>query len=761
MCVRPLMMRPVTLLLVATVAVCALAQNRVVNPGFESGSPGAQPPGWFVPQPSTDAGYTVVVSSEGAKEGKQCAVLSKTGSGAAGFGNMMQSVDAQPFRGKRVKFRAAVRFEKAGDFGQCQLWMRVDRKNGEQGFFNNMGDRPVRTSTWAFYEIVGDVAADAESVNFGMLMVGSGSAFLDAASLGEASGATTAAAPPKALTDRGLENLVAFTKLLGTVRHFHPSDAVERADWEVVAYQGVTAVEGAKDATELAQKLEAWIRPLAPTVRVFPSGSKPPLSAGLKPTSDADKVVVWENVGFGGGTVPKEQNIYRSRRKFVDAPGGKVPEGTTDPGQPFEADLGGGVSCSVPLALFAKGETALPVSQVPEPGASKPEFSGDDRTTRLAAAALGWNVFQHFYPYFDVVKVDWPGVLRRTLTAAATDAGARAFLDTLRTMVASAKDGHGYVAHTSDDRAAQPPIAVTWVDEKLIVTVAGAEALGLKPGDEIQKIDGRSVSEAWKKLEPTISGATPQWRRYRALGELLAGPDGSTVSIEAVHGSGAAFTVSLPRSSDNRIKEPRPAAIEEIRPGIWYVDLDGPRADPEAYFKKIPDLAKAKGLIFDMRGYPNQVAMDVLKRLSDKPVTSALWNVPVFMKPDQEGVDFVKSRWPEEGPIEPRFKAKTAFLTDGRAISYAESVMGIVEAYKLGDIVGGTTAGTNGNIDPFRLPGGYTVVFTGMKVLKHDGSVHHGVGIAPTVPVSRTVNGIRAKRDEVLEKAIETVSAGG
>ncbi len=105
----------------------------------------------------------------------------------------------------------------------------------------------------------------------------------------------------------------------------------------------------------------------------------------------------------------------------------------------------------------------------------------------------------------------------------------------------------------------------------------------------------------------------------------------------------------------------------------------------------------------------------------------------------------------------PYLGAKKAFITDGRAISYAESCMGIVEHYKLGAIVGGPTAGTNGNVNPFTLPGGYRVVWTGMKVLKHDGSRHHGVGIVPTVPASRTIAGVAAGRDELLEKAIEVV----
>jgi C-terminal processing protease CtpA/Prc len=108
-------------------------------------------------------------------------------------------------------------------------------------------------------------------------------------------------------------------------------------------------------------------------------------------------------------------------------------------------------------------------------------------------------------------------------------------------------------------------------------------------------------------------------------------------------------------------------------------------------------------------------------------------------------------------PTSPLLNAKKAFLTDGRAISYAESCMGIVEAYKLGAIVGAPTAGTNGNVNPFTLPGGYSVSWTGMKVLKHDGSRHHGVGIMPTVPVSRTRAGVAAGHDEFLDRAVGVV----
>ena len=41
-----------------------------------------------------------------------------------------------------------------------------------------------------------------------------------------------------------------------------------------------------------------------------------------------------------------------------------------------------------------------------------------------------------------------------------------------------------------------------------------------------------------------------------------------------------------------------------------------------------------------------------------------------------------------------------------------------------------------------------------MKVVRHDGSTQHLAGIWPTVPVKRTLAGLLAGRDEILERAL-------
>jgi len=132
--------------------------------------------------------------------------------------------------------------------------------------------------------------------------------------------------------------------------------------------------------------------------------------------------------------------------------------------------------------------------------------------------------------------------------------------------------------------------------------------------------------------------------------------------------------------------------------------------------------------------------------------------IPQIIYPDHDGIagykmenwiSGMKARKPYLG------NKKIVYIIDGRAISYAESCLGYIEGYKLATLVGQPTAGTNGNVNPFNLPGGYYISWTGMKVLKHNGSQNHGIGILPNVYVTKTIQGIKDGRDEFLDKAIE------
>lgn len=59
------------------------------------------------------------------------------------------------------------------------IWARVDNEGGELGFFDNMGDRPIKLNEWKAYEIEGVLTKDAETLNFGSLCYGNGTYLFD------------------------------------------------------------------------------------------------------------------------------------------------------------------------------------------------------------------------------------------------------------------------------------------------------------------------------------------------------------------------------------------------------------------------------------------------------------------------------------------------------------------------------------------------------------------------------------------------------
>jgi hypothetical protein len=142
--------------------------------------------------------------------------------------------------------------------------MRVDRAANKPGFFDNMSDRPITSAQWREYEIIGDIDEDATVLNIGVILPGKGKAWLDAVSVEDLGKLVVRAEAPRPLSGRGLDNLVAFTRLLGYVRHFHPSDEAAVTAWDAFAVDGVLAVESAKNADELAERLSAIFRRIWP-----------------------------------------------------------------------------------------------------------------------------------------------------------------------------------------------------------------------------------------------------------------------------------------------------------------------------------------------------------------------------------------------------------------------------------------------------------------------------------------------------------------
>ncbi len=731
------------------------------NGSFGEGELGQMPKGWKIPKPISDSGFHGALVEDTSLVGGRAILFSRE-PGNAPMGHLGQTISAKLFQGKRIRLKSMLRLEAPSHSG-AMLLLSVNRRSGKNSFTDNMMFRPVTQPTWTAAEIIGDVVPDAETISIGaILRTNHGKMWIAPFTL-EVLGDTPGihVEGPKPLTSQGLQNLVAFTKAFNYVRFFHPSDEAAAANWNRLAIKGVRTVEGATSTLELARRLRTFFAPYVPGVQFLVDGKK---AKPVPQPSKGTQIVRWEHAGFWN---KDPYAPYRSQREYIPL---KRWKGETwgDPYAASKFSLTKGLSIGLPTLCFADDTKATlpqsnivrpPDEELPEP-TSESTLTGDDRATRLGDIGLAWGVFQHFYPYFDAARVDWDAELAKALRSAATDTDSRAFGHTLRRMVAALKDGHGLVSGEGALGQYAPSLGIRMVGGEPVVGFSTGSSKVVKPGSRILSVDDDPIAARVARLKEEISAATQGWMNTQLGEQLLSGEQGSTAKLRIKSPSGQEEEISLLRDTHTTmVKDIRlPAPLAELRPGLWYVDLD--RITGKAFKDALPQLSEAKGVVFDLRGYP-RISPHILGHLADQPMKWITGGVPIVTRPDRAGWTFKapeKSETFDIAPAQPRLKGRVVFLTGGGTISLPEAWMEVVEANKLGEIVGEPTGGTNGAINRFDLPGDYTIRFTGAKVTKMDGRRHHGVGIHPTVPVSPTLKGITEGIDEVLDRGLEVVS---
>ena len=148
----------------AAVAFCSLAW------GMET------PQGWSLAG-NKPADYDSGVDAQTVYGGQPSAYLKSKVPAINGFGTLMQSFKAEEYLGKRIRFSAFVKTDAVQDW--AGLWLRVDGPKGSLAF-DNMQTRSIKgTTAWQNYEVVLDVPAEAKGIAFGILMSGTGSAWIN------------------------------------------------------------------------------------------------------------------------------------------------------------------------------------------------------------------------------------------------------------------------------------------------------------------------------------------------------------------------------------------------------------------------------------------------------------------------------------------------------------------------------------------------------------------------------------------------------
>jgi C-terminal processing protease CtpA/Prc len=382
---------------------------------------------------------------------------------------------------------------------------------------------------------------------------------------------------------------------------------------------------------------------------------------------------------------------------------------------------------------------------------------------RLANEIVRWNIIRHFYPYYEEDNLDWDRQLGVMISLISNYGDVYGYYRDIHEYMNPVKDSHmkiypsiyppGIVARYLPDF--NVPVALENIEGKVVVTaVAPKYKTNLSRGCVITQVNGIDVRELIDSKRQYYNASTKDYQTNYITGTLLRGTKrDSVIVVEYLSPGNVSGTDTLiVSSSQGYYNETQGEFIKELSEGIFYVN---PTLYKEASYKKfknrLAELQSARGIIFDIRGYPVYDFEKILSHFIREKVSSPRYLVPVSCFPYRENLTY-KNTTETLDPVAPYLSTPVVWLTNANAISWGETVMMLVKGYKLGTIIGSPTCGTNGDVTEFRLPL-FPFPMTGLKALNTDGTPHHGIGVLPDIEVRPTYKGFLEGRDELLEVA--------
>ncbi|RAU83643.1 hypothetical protein DP923_00785 [Pontibacter arcticus] len=572
--------------------------------------------------------------------------------------------------------------------------------------------------------------------------------------------------PDSTLTDRQVDNLFAFAKVYGYVKYFYPLKDKEHINWNFVATAGTQKIISAENSVALRDSLTAFFRPIAPLLKISSNPeaaeilSKKALQSTLDATESSGRYYYNYHEGLGQDKqdLPPVSRIITSslyKSKTLEADQQTyfhlVTAGTILPVDSlYSAQIGEDLFCSLPLVLTEKNYEN---NQAYKRHRKKYKPNLNLHHDRIANLVILWNIFQHFHPYLENTG-GWNKVFFRTMKQASPAMDKNSFAKLQYALIASLKDGHANIANSNSigiyKRPTLPAIETGWIEGQIVVTKVNMTDTTIQQGDILEKIDSVEANVAVENLKKYTSSADEHNLDLIAGERVLSWQ--KTVSLKITDSAGNRKDAMLSRNPKLK-KVVKPATIRKLDNNIYL--LDASTLNEKEIETNLTELKQAKGIIVDLRTRPSaNFLTGVLPYFIKAEVETGNWFIPHYTFPDQVNVKYKPTGKYVIKPNGKYLNAAKVFLIGHHTFSYGETCAEVIDHYKLGKTIGWYTASTNGNIN-FSGIGKQQTTWTGMKVMKRDGSPYHGVGIKPEILVEPNLHDIRSGKASEVEAAIK------
>jgi C-terminal processing protease CtpA/Prc len=554
------------------------------------------------------------------------------------------------------------------------------------------------------------------------------------------------------LSKRELTNVLTFAEIYGYIRYFHPTEESKDVDWDKFVIYSLKKVYSCSNDIQLIDTLNLLYNKIAPQVLFF---NKKNLIQ--KNNQNNRAFIYWHHWGIETNcSKGYKSNLVSSDSIVLDQ--SLLKDTTIQITSTFSS-----ISFILPIKTDLskennKHEASEFINNINN--YTKNDIQNNSKEFKMACSIITWNIFKHFGPYRELLKINWTEVLKENILKNASSRSNNEFLLNMREMLAKFNDGHIiFNSFENNDRGYYPAIELEKIEGKIIISNVIKSNIDLKIGDEILKFNNMPIAKYLEEQSKYISASTLKNLEKKALKKILEGGENSSFDIQ-IKQNDVLKNLQLERKInakiyDEAIKSVKPI-FKELNDNIWYLNLS--RINNYQIDSLMQNLLKSKGIICDLRGYPNQ-NKEFLSYLITNEDTAKWIGVENFIFPNNTSKNqYSLIGWALK-PNSTHINSPIVFLTNSNAISFSESYLSLVKHYKLGKIIGETTGGTNGDINCYNLFNKYYFYFTGARVLKLNGEQHHGIGINPDIEVEKKLNNFIKGEDDYIIKAIEVINS--
>lgn len=224
----------------------ALAQP--YNLGFEFGTEGRLPIGWWLMKNAQELGFSAETYTGQSVEGRHSMIIQNLKTENLSLEGRMdasavvyQTIDAYLYRGRKIRVSAAGKAKDINSGNGFRVWIRAkfrEENPGEEAY----NDDYIKSTEWATDVVEFRIPRDADIIEFGVETRGEGPYYIDAFQVEYADRKTVTKTAARELTSQEKAAIYDLGSLQYTIKAFNPFFEGAGINWNSLLYNGINEI---------------------------------------------------------------------------------------------------------------------------------------------------------------------------------------------------------------------------------------------------------------------------------------------------------------------------------------------------------------------------------------------------------------------------------------------------------------------------------------------------------------------------------------